>query len=79
VGQGEDDMIVGHGQQSVATAAPCNLPFRFCKSSLETSQELSPEDRTENFDGQKELRVAGNPSTMIGESPPPGTTQCRWG
>jgi len=38
----------------------------FCKSSFEASQELSPEDWTENLDGQKELRTAANPSAMIG-------------
>ena len=41
----------------------------FFKSSFEASQELSLEDETENFDRQKELRSAGNPSLMIwGES-----------
>jgi hypothetical protein len=33
----------------------------FFKSPFEASQELSPEDRSENFDLQKELRSAGNP------------------
>src|SRR5215472_10806035 len=36
------------------------------KSSLESSQELSPEDHTEYFDGQKELSSTGNPAAMIG-------------
>jgi hypothetical protein len=41
----------------------------FFKSSFEASQELSPEDRCENFDRQKELGSARNPSAMIrGES-----------
>jgi hypothetical protein len=41
----------------------------FFKGSFEASQELSPEDRSENFDRQKELRSAGNPPAMIrGES-----------
>jgi hypothetical protein len=38
----------------------------FFEGSFEASQELSPEDLTENFDRQKELRSAGNPSAMIG-------------
>jgi hypothetical protein len=40
--------------------------FVLVKGLFQTRQEFSPEDHTEYFDGQKELRSAGNPSLMIG-------------
>jgi len=36
------------------------------KGLLQTRQEFSSEDHTEYFDGQKELRSAGNAALMIG-------------
>ena len=44
----------------------------FCKSSFEASHELFSEDRTEYFDGQKELVPAGNPAAMIVRESPSG-------
>ena len=40
--------------------------FVLVKGLLQTRQEFSSEDHTEYFDGQKELRSAGNAALMIG-------------
>jgi len=40
--------------------------FVLVKGLLQTLQEFSPEDHTEYFDRQEELRSAGNPALMIG-------------
>jgi hypothetical protein len=54
----------GRGLERSELAGESELVF--FKGSFEASQELSPEDPTENVDRQKELRSAGNPSAMIG-------------
>ena len=43
----------------------------FVKRSFERIEELSTKDHSENFDGQKELVSAANPSPMIWGEPTP--------